>query len=198
MPYTQVILALLILWVSGCGGPPLLSEPFESTGQNSPSVIIGSDATAVGAAAAWLEARRSPVIEQIALQQWLTAERTHDASGNESQLMAAAKTLQATTLVYVQTLVKPLSVRRPLSDEGAVRQAAPQILYIVQVAVQGIDVGTGALVWEGVAKSVYPVPEAEQAVIALTKQALAAALRNGPAAWQRVLRQGETLSAKRS
>lgn len=197
MPYTQVILVLLVLWVSGCVGMPLLPEPFESSGPHSPSVVIGSNSAAVEAATAWLEARRSPVVEQAALRQWLR-ERTRDASGNESQLMAAAKALQATTLVYVQTLVKPLNVRRPLSDDGAVRQAEPQTLYIVQVAVQGIEVGTGALVWEGMAKSVYPVPEADQAIVELTKQALTTALRHAPAAWQRVLRQGMVLSVKRS
>lgn len=198
MRHTEIILVLLGMWLSGCGGAPLSSEPFASTEQNALCLIIGSDSAAVGTATAWLEARRSPVIEQTALRQQLAVERNAGVSGNESQLRDAAKALQATTLVYVKTFVRPLSLRRPLSDEGAVRQAAPQTLYIVQVAVQGIDVGTGTLVWEGMARSVYPVPETEQTVIELTKQALTAALRNAPAVRQKVLRQGATLSARRS
>lgn len=195
---TIIVLLGIGIWLAGCAGSISSIERLMPSEQTHLSVILlGNDPVAVEAATTWLERRRFPVVDETVLRRLMSASQAGPRE-EFTPLREAALAAHAGTLVYVKTLVKPISVKRPVFEEGIARPAALSTFYSVQVAVQGIDADTGTPVWAATAKSIYPVLESERAVIELTQEALADALRHASDAWQPVPESSAALLLQRS
>lgn len=165
-----VVASLLWLTVlAGCGTYPIANGSHTSLPRpNSRVVIWGGDISAAEEARSWLKTRGLTIAEEIFRDE--PGGLTHTEQ-DEAQLRDVAKRAGAETVVFVDVSIK-LGESWTFGASGTMQDAT--------VAVRGISVETGEIIFEGVARHLKPHPN-DTGVVALTCYAF-------ESAWDRELR----------
>lgn len=164
MPHFLVIASLLWLTVlGGCGAYPILSGSHTTLPRpNSRVVIWGGDISAAEEASTWLKARGLTIAEEVFRDE--PGGLTHTKQ-DEAQLLELARGVGAETVVFVDVSIK-VGESWSFGSSGKVQDAS--------VAVRGMSVHTGEMIFEGAARHLKPHHN-DTGIVALTCYALARA-----------------------
>ncbi|MBI3602937.1 MAG: hypothetical protein HY205_00600 [Nitrospirae bacterium] len=164
-----LILSCLVL--GGCGQYPVTDGFSTMLPQRQERLLVwGANVTAAATAATWLQKQGLTVTEPVRMQQVFSEQKMTltNSPSDDAQMLRAAKMLGLSHIVYVDvSAVEAGTLKPPFRP--------PLTTYIVGVAIRGVQVASGEVVWSGTARYRGPVTERDDYVANLTCQALATA-----------------------
>jgi hypothetical protein len=164
----------------GCAVFPVTTEGFHTKlpEPHTKTIVWGNQQAAVEIASVWLRGRGLAIVASARVQHQLSA-KSIDLTGtlaDADHLVNLGRTLNVDLVVYVDTTIRHMVLRRPMTEELPHRAGEKETLYYVQVSAYGVDATTGAVIWRGMARLPYPVHEVEEEIGSLTCRALVTAL----------------------
>ncbi|TAJ29070.1 MAG: hypothetical protein EPO64_04145 [Nitrospirae bacterium] len=164
-----LILSCAVL--GGCGQYPVTDGFSTMLPQRQERLLVWSaNVTAAATAATWLQKQGLTVTEPVRVQQVFSEQKITltNSPSDDAQMLRAAKMLGLSHIVYVDVSAVEVGMLKPPFSP-------PLATYIVGVAIRGVQVESGAVVWSGTARYRGPVTERDDYVANLTCQALATA-----------------------
>lgn len=157
--------------LAGCGQYPVTDGFHTLLPQRQDRLAVwSSHPIAAATAATWLQKLGVTIIERARLQQLLTEQRVAltNTADDDAQMLRLAATLGLSHLVYVDVSRVEVGMVHPPFNP-------PLTTYMAGVAIRGVQVKTGEVVWSGSARYRGPVSERDDYLVRLTCQALATA-----------------------
>lgn len=167
----SLFLILIASALFGCGAYPVTDGFQKALPERQARIVVwGGNLTANAAVTTWLQKLGLTIIERARVQQVFAEQRIvlTNTPYDDAQMLRVGKLIGLDQIVYVDVSAVEVGTIRPLFNP-------PITTYIANVAVRGVRVETGEVVWSGTARYRNPIMGHDDYVVRLSCQALATA-----------------------